>query len=122
MGRQSNVAAFFHFMLMNRINVPLLAYDQSLRSICLISQALSTNHYIQGIVMKKILAAATLSMVMFPAAQALADQDIGCGLGTMIFEGKSGLAPKVLGATTNGISGNQSFGITFGTLAVRLMA
>ncbi len=72
--------------------------------------------------MKKILAAATLSMVMFPAAQALADQDIGCGLGTMIFEGKSGLAPKVLGATTNGISGNQSFGITFGTLAVRLMA
>ncbi|WP_434356239.1 DUF3015 domain-containing protein [Parasalinivibrio latis] len=66
--------------------------------------------------MKKILAAATLSMVMFPAAQALADQDIGCGLGTMIFEGKSGLAPKVLGATTNGISGNQSFGITFGTL------
>lgn len=64
--------------------------------------------------MKKLLATALLSVL--PLSSALADQDVGCGLGTMVFEGKSGLAPKVLAATTNGTSGNQTFGITFGTL------
>ena len=64
--------------------------------------------------MKKLLAVAAISFL--PFSNAMADQDIGCGLGTMIFEGKSGLASKVLGATTNGTSGNQTFGITFGTL------
>ncbi len=34
----------------------------------------------------------------------------------MIFDGKEGKVFKVLGATTNGTSGNQTFGITFGTL------
>ncbi|WP_217539977.1 DUF3015 family protein [Vibrio metschnikovii] len=46
----------------------------------------------------------------------MADSDIGCGVGTMIFDGKEGKVFKVLGATTNGTSGNQTFGITFGTL------
>ncbi len=46
----------------------------------------------------------------------LADSDIGCGLGTMVFDGQQGKVYKVLGATTNGTSGNQTFGITFGTL------
>jgi hypothetical protein len=40
----------------------------------------------------------------------------GCGVGTMIFKGKEGLASQVLAATTNGILGNQTFGITSGTL------
>lgn len=66
------------------------------------------------VMMKKFLAIAVLSTL--PLSAAFADDDIGCGFGTMIFEGKSGLVPKVLGATTNGISGNQTFGITFGTL------
>ncbi|MGL4473291.1 MAG: DUF3015 family protein [Shewanella sp.] len=66
--------------------------------------------------MKKTLSIASLLIAMLPASQVMADQDIGCGFGSMLFEGKSGVAPKVLGATTNGISGNQSFGITFGTL------
>ena len=47
---------------------------------------------------------------------ALADPDIGCGLGTQIWTGSKGIAPKVLGATTNGVSGSQTFGITSGTL------
>lgn len=34
----------------------------------------------------------------------------------MIFKGQSGVAPHVLAATTNGIFGNQTFGLTFGTL------
>lgn len=63
--------------------------------------------------MKKLLATAVLSTV---ASVAAADQDIGCGLGTMIFAGQSGPVFKVLGATTNGTFGNQTFGITTGTL------
>jgi hypothetical protein len=52
---------------------------------------------------------------------ALAQQDetansTGCGLGTIIFEGQKGIAPQVLAVTTNGTSGNQTFGITSGTL------
>ncbi|MBV7315393.1 DUF3015 family protein [Shewanella sp. NIFS-20-20] len=66
--------------------------------------------------MKKALSVASLLLAMLPASQVLADQDIGCGLGTVLFEGKSGVAPKVLGATTNATFGNQTFGITFGTL------
>ncbi|MDF3030088.1 MAG: hypothetical protein K0R03_646 [Moraxellaceae bacterium] len=63
--------------------------------------------------LKKLLAIAVLST---GANVALADQDIGCGLGTMIFAGQSGPVFKVLGATTNGTFGNQTFGITTGTL------
>lgn len=40
----------------------------------------------------------------------------GCGLGSMVFEGKSQWWEQVLAATTNGTSGNQTFGITSGTL------
>ena len=64
--------------------------------------------------MKKLLAIALLATT---ANVATADQDIGCGLGSMIMAGQSGPVFKVLGATTNGaISGNQTFGITTGTL------
>ena len=64
--------------------------------------------------MKKIIAVAALSLL--PFSNAMADQDIGCGLGSMLFAGQQGKGVKILGATTNGTSGNQTFGITFGTL------
>jgi hypothetical protein len=38
----------------------------------------------------------------------------GCGLGSMAFGNQPG-AVQILAATTNGICGNQTFGITFGT-------
>jgi hypothetical protein len=57
----------------------------------------------------------TALLVAAPLSQALADKNIGCGWGTMLWKGQRGLAPKVLGATTNGTSGNQTFGITTGT-------
>lgn len=47
---------------------------------------------------------------------AWADPDVGCGLGTMLWEGRSGMLPKLAAATTNGSSSNQSSGITSGTL------
>ncbi len=64
--------------------------------------------------MKKIIIAALV--IAASAGMAQADDDIGCGLGTNIWKGESGLVPKVLGATTNGTFGNQTFGITTGTL------
>lgn len=63
--------------------------------------------------MKKLLAIALLATT---ANVATADQDIGCGLGSMIMVGQSGPIFKALGATTNGTFGNQTFGITTGTL------
>jgi Protein of unknown function (DUF3015) len=64
--------------------------------------------------MKKIIAIAvfaTISSGVF--AQ---NKNIGCGLGTQVMEGKDSLVMQVLGATTNGTSGNQTFGISSGTL------
>ncbi len=65
--------------------------------------------------MKKLFAVAALVALPFSNV-VMADSDIGCGVGTMIFDGQEGKVFKVLGATTNGTSGNQTFGITFGTL------
>ena len=64
--------------------------------------------------MKKVFviaAAATLMSVSAYAGQNMA----GCGLGSMIFK-KNDNVSQILAATTNGISGNQTFGITSGTL------
>lgn len=63
--------------------------------------------------MKKLLAVAVLATA---TNAALADQDTGCGVGTMLFAGKSGPIFKSLAITTNGITYNQLFGITSGTL------
>lgn len=63
--------------------------------------------------MKKCMIAGLLVMATPLAAQA---NSAGCGLGSTLFNGQSGLAPNVLAATTNGISGNQTFGMTTGTL------
>jgi hypothetical protein len=65
--------------------------------------------------MKRIVLVAVI-IVAATVRFAAADSDIGCGLGTQLWEGEKGLVPKVLGATTNGTFGNQTFGITTGTL------
>jgi len=46
-----------------------------------------------------------------------ARNNVGCGLGTMIFAGKSddSILLQAFQATTNGTSGNQTFGLTSGT-------
>lgn len=66
--------------------------------------------------MKKItLTAIVLSTLSIPSVFA-ATNNVGCGVGSMIWEGRSGIAPQVLAVTTNGILSNQMFGITLGTL------
>jgi hypothetical protein len=47
------------------------------------------------------------------ASPTLADNDVGCGVGTMVMEGNSGVGYKLLASCTNGIT-FQSVSITFG--------
>jgi len=61
--------------------------------------------------MKKIL----LSTV-FTAGMLLANQNTGCGLGSMLIKDQNTVLMQVIANTTNGTSGNQTFGITSGTL------
>ena len=49
------------------------------------------------------------------AAHADAAVGKGCGWGNMIWEGQNGKASHVLAMTTNGTSGNATFGVTSGT-------
>src|SRR6267378_8069558 len=69
--------------------------------------------------MRKILIAVILSAVSalaFAQKAGAQQNNIGsCGWGAKLFEGQSGVAPQVLAVTTNGTSGNQTFGITTGT-------
>jgi len=62
--------------------------------------------------MKRILIAAVLSTM---PAVALADNVGGCGWGSKLMDGQSGLMMQSLAVTTNGTFGNQTFGITSGT-------
>ena len=66
--------------------------------------------------MKKLFTVLSLAAVLPSVALAAQDNVGGCGLGSMVFKGQSGIAPQVLAVTTNGTSGNQTFGITSGTL------
>lgn len=71
--------------------------------------------------MKKVLGISTVALFLM-AGTAFAGaprENCGCGLGTLIFEGKDGLVQQVLAATTNGSFGTQTFGISSGTLECR---
>jgi len=61
---------------------------------------------------KKLLVVALLGMI---PVGAMADNVGGCGWGSKLMDGQKGTASQVLAVTTNGTSGNQTFGITSGT-------
>ncbi len=65
--------------------------------------------------MKKLLVASVLTIASISAANAAGENNVGCGWGSMVFNGKTGVPSQVMAATTNGTSGNQTFGITSGT-------
>ena len=62
---------------------------------------------------KKLIAVAALALAPLSAQ---ADNDAGCGLGTQLMTGKSGSFSHLVATYTNGLLGNQTFGITSGTL------
>jgi hypothetical protein len=59
-----------------------------------------------------------MSFIALPASicYAINQKNTGCGIGTLIMKGNEGLLFQVLAVTTNGTCGNQTFGITSGTL------
>jgi len=57
----------------------------------------------------------TLFVLLSSSAFAASYGPQGCGLGSIVFTDNSSLVDQVLGATTNGLSGNQTFGMTSGT-------
>ncbi|MBI1422256.1 MAG: DUF3015 domain-containing protein [Gammaproteobacteria bacterium] len=63
--------------------------------------------------MKKYVMVAILAGL---ASHAYADSNnVGCGWGSMVFDGKSDKPSQIMAATTNGTFGNQTFGISSGT-------
>jgi hypothetical protein len=62
-----------------------------------------------------LLTAAAILTMSVAVAQAENKNNTGCGLGTMLFKGKSGKGSEVLAVTTNGTSSNQTFAISSGT-------
>ena len=65
--------------------------------------------------MKKLyLAMFALAVALF-SADAHAVDSTGCGLGSMAWRGQRGPIPQILAVTTNGISFNQTSGISSGT-------
>ncbi len=58
---------------------------------------------------------AGLAISVLAAGPAAADKDAGCGLGTVLWEGRTGTVWKLMASTTNQWLGTQVIGITLGT-------
>ncbi len=66
--------------------------------------------------MKKILISAVAVLALSTSVMANVNNQTGCGLGSMIIKDDSTAVMLALQATTNSTFGNQTFGITSGTL------
>lgn len=64
--------------------------------------------------MKRVIISTIAALVL--STNVYANENTGCGLGSVLIEDQSTLVMQVLAATTNGTSGNQTFGISSGTL------
>jgi hypothetical protein len=65
--------------------------------------------------MKKVLLSSIAALAIATTAFAGVNSQTGCGLGSMVIKDDSSAVMLSLQATTNGTSGNQTFGITSGT-------
>ncbi len=68
--------------------------------------------------MKKVLVSLAAVVALSSSAMA-ANTQTGCGLGAMLIKDDSSAVMLALQSTTNGTSGNQTFGITSGTLGCK---
>ena len=66
--------------------------------------------------MRKLILALAVVALACGTADAGPRKNCGCGIGTILFENNDGLMSQTAAATTNGIFGNQTFGISSGTL------
>jgi hypothetical protein len=67
---------------------------------------------------KKTWLATAGALLIATVAMAGSQNDAGCGLGSILLK-EDEPAQQILAATTNGTSGNQTFGITTGTLGCK---
>ena len=65
--------------------------------------------------MKKILLSTAATILLATSAMATVNNQTGCGLGSQLIKDDSSAVMLSLQATTNGTSGNLTFGITSGT-------
>jgi len=66
--------------------------------------------------MRKILISTVTLALLSTASFAAGNSNTGCGLGSLLIPNQDTVATQILAATTNGTSGNQTFGITSGSL------
>ena len=66
--------------------------------------------------MKKILIATVATVALTTASYAAGNTNTGCGLGSQIIKNQDTVLSQIFATTLNGISGNQTFGITMGSL------
>jgi len=69
--------------------------------------------------MKKLLVSLSAFALLSTASMATTNNQTGCGLGAIIIKDNSSAVMLALQATTNATSGNQTFGITSGTLGCK---
>ena len=65
--------------------------------------------------MKRVILVAS-TLLLASSLSAEVHRNTGCGLGSMLIENQNTVVKQVLAAISNGTSGNQTFGITSGTL------
>ena len=65
--------------------------------------------------MKKIIVSVVAVLALGTVASATVNNQTGCGLGSQLIKDDNSAIMLALQATTNGTSGNQTFGITSGT-------
>jgi hypothetical protein len=68
--------------------------------------------------MKRMLVLLGLIGMAFGSTAFAAQDGAGCGLGSMLFKGQSGMVPNLLAMTTNGMFGN-TFSMTSGTMGCK---
>lgn len=66
--------------------------------------------------MKKLVLASVATLALSLSSYAAGNSNTGCGLGSVLIKDQSSTLMQVLAVTTNGTSGNQTFGISSGTL------
>ncbi len=66
--------------------------------------------------MKKIIISGLSILALNSSLSAAGHPNTGCGLGSMLIENQSTVLAQVVAVTINGISGNQTFGITSGSV------
>ena len=73
---------------------------------------LSSIQFLMEDTVKKLIFAVVLSA---SSSAAMASSASSCGWGSLLFEGQNGKPSNVLAMTTNGSTGNNTFGVTSGT-------